>query len=313
MLQFQPPGFRPQTIQTCFGSLTYYISALEWSHLVPPSTDAASPLTEKSTKGDRPRLLFLHSMGGGSSAYEWSKVYPAFVADAQVVAPDLIGWGNSAHPVRDYSPEDYISVITDVIKSVGAPVTIAATSLTAAFAIRVAIAHPPLVTSLFLVCPSGYDDFCRSYRNGFSAQLAATPLLDRVIYTFGAANEVAVRGFMQQFLFSNPSRITDEMVAAYTTSAQQPNAEYSALAALKGSLFFDLARYLDQLTIPTAFIWGKDAKFNSPEFGQRLAALNPQAVQWCEAIAQTGVLPHLECPAIVIALLRMWLNRTASA
>ena len=132
--------------------------------------------------------------------------------------------------------------------------------------------------------------------------------MDRVIYTFGAANDVAVRGFMQQFLFASPTRITDEMVMAYTASAQRPNAEYAALSALKGTLFFDLTRYLDQLTTPTVFVWGEEARFNSPEFGQRLAALNPTAIQQVKAIAQTGVLPHLECPAVVIALLKAWLH-----
>lgn len=314
MLQFQPPGFGLKSIHTDLGALMYY-TASTWprkafsdtsSTVNTATSHTATP--ENSEPSDRPRLLFLHSMGGGSSAYEWSKVYPAFAADYHVIAPDLIGWGSSAHPARDYTPEDYIAVIQTLIEAVGAPVAVVATSLTAAFAIRVAIAHPHLIQSLFLVCPSGYDDFGRSYRNGVSAQLAGAPILDRLIYTFGAANEVAVRGFMQQFLFANPARISDEMVAAYTASAQQPNGEYAALAALKGALFFDLARYLETLTVPTTFIWGKAAKFNSPEFGQRLASLNPKAIQHVEIIEQTGVLPHLECPATVIALLRLWLH-----
>lgn len=289
MLQFQPPGFESRTIQTALGSITYY---------------TAKPHASSSP------LVFLHSMGGGSSAYEWSKVYPAFAPDHYIVAPDLIGWGNSAHPAKDYTAEDYIETIAEIINATGHPATVMSTSLSAAFAIRVAIAYPHLITSLFLVCPSGYDDFGGRYQNSLSAQLAGTPGIDRIIYTLGAANEIAVRGFMQQFLFANPSRITDEMVAAYTASAQQPNAEYSALAALKGSLFFDLSRYLNQLTVPTAFVWGKSAKFRQPDFGQRLAALNPSVVKRFDTIEQTGVLPHLECPAVVIGLLRSWLHQT---
>jgi len=44
-------------------------------------------------------LIFLHNFGGGASAYEWSKVYP-LATNYRVLAPDLIGWGESAH--RDY-------------------------------------------------------------------------------------------------------------------------------------------------------------------------------------------------------------------
>ncbi|NEQ97283.1 MAG: alpha/beta hydrolase [Cyanothece sp. SIO2G6] len=299
MKLFSPPGFEPQTMDTTLGQMVYYTpSDLPWSHWQP-----------KGEQDERPLLVFLHSLGGGSSAYEWSKVYPAFAADYRVIAPDLIGWGASAHPQRDYSADDYVALMTELLEYLGCPAMLVATSLTAAFSIRVAIAHPHLVQSLFLVCPSGYDDFGRSYRTGLSAQLAGTPGLDQIIYALGAANEIAVRNFLEQFLFAQPNRITDEMVAAYTASAQQPNAEYAALAALKGALFFDLTRYLDQLTIPTAFIWGQASKFNSPEFGQRLAALNPQAVKWFETIANTGVLPHLECPAVVAGILRAWLHR----
>ena len=116
MLQFQPPGFEPKSIRTKLGSLTYYTAAVGWPDIKPyinpsASNDSGSsqpfsrPLSQPSNLPpiSRPPLLFLHSMGGGSSAYEWSKVYPAFSTTYQVIAPDLIGWGNSAHPPRDYS------------------------------------------------------------------------------------------------------------------------------------------------------------------------------------------------------------------
>jgi pimeloyl-ACP methyl ester carboxylesterase len=289
MNEFQPPGFGKQAIATSLGSMVYYTPVLKDEEL--------------------PALIFLHNFGGGASAYEWSKVYPAFTSNYRVLAPDLIGWGESAHPVRNYQIADYLQTIAEFIqKTCRTPVTVVASSLTAAFTIRLAIQQPDLFQKLLLVCPSGFDDFGQGAGRRLPLQLISTPLVDRLIYALGAENAVAVRNFLMQFLFAKPERVSEEMVEAYLASAQQPNAEYAALAFLKGDLYFDLALYLPQLAIPTVMLWGEQAQFTSVNLGRRLAKLNPQAVQAFEEIAGAGVLPHLEMPAVVIALLYKMLN-----
>jgi pimeloyl-ACP methyl ester carboxylesterase len=297
MLQFQPLGFGQQTIETSLGTMVYYTPvAAPWQ---------VDPPLESST------LIFLHSLGGGSSAYEWSKVYPAFAADYRVIAPDLIGWGQSAHPAKDYHPEDYFTVITELIeKTASAPAIACASSLTAGLVIRLAIQRPDLFQRLVLVSPSGYNEFGLDYGRNIAAQLARTPVIDRLLYTFGAANESAVRNFLQQFLFAERSRLTDEIVQAYLASALQPNAEYAALASLRGDLCFDLSLYIERLKTPTAFFWGEAARFSSVTVGKRLGKLNPKAIEAFYAIANTGVLPHLETPEVVIGLLQSYLNRS---
>ncbi|MGB3517579.1 MAG: alpha/beta hydrolase [Elainellaceae cyanobacterium] len=295
MKQFQPPGFEPQHIQTSLGKMVYYS---------PARAPWRSPIETTS-----PPLVFLHSLGGGSSAFEWSKVYPAFAAIHRIIAPDLVGWGQSAHPPRDYSIADYLAVITECLEQVAQqPATVVSTSLTAGLVLRLASQRPDLFDSLFLVSPSGYSDFGQDYQSGLAAQLAGTPILDRIIYTLGAANELAVRNFLEQFLFAKRSRITDEMVAAYVASAQQENAEYAALASLKGSLCFDLSLYIDALQTPTFMLWGAASRFTSVAQGQRLASLNPAAVKDFVSMDDVGVLPHLELPAVVIGLLQSWLQ-----
>jgi pimeloyl-ACP methyl ester carboxylesterase len=248
--------------------------------------------------------VFLHSLGGGSSAYEWSKVYPAFATTHQVIAPDLIGWGDSAHPARDYQPQDYLNLIQTLLTEVAVePAWVVASSLTAGLAIRLAIQQPQLFRGLFLVCPSGYRDFGNNYGQDLVSQFVKLPGLDRIIYGLGAANELAVRNFLQQFLFAKVSRLSDEIVDAYLASAVKPNAEYAALSSLKGDICFDLAQYIPELKVPTVFVWGEQSRFNSPQQGRRLALLNPEWVQNFHVIPGAGVLPHLEIPAIAIGLL----------
>lgn len=296
MLQFQPSGFGQQQLETSLGSTIYY-------------TQVAAPWSSNSEQV--PDLIFLHNFGGGASAYEWSKVYPAFASDRRVLAPDLIGWGESAHPVRDYQVTDYLTTIAEFIQQVcRPPVTVVASSLTAAFTIRLAIQQPDLFQALFLVCPSGFDDFGQGAGRRLPLQVISTPLLDRLIYAIGAENEIAVRNFLQQFLFAKPERVSQEMVMAYLASAQQPNAEYAALAFLRGDLYFDLTLYLQQLTVPTVIFWGEQAQFTTVNLGQRLAQLNPQAIRAFQSIPQVGVLPHLELPAVMIGLLQRYLHQS---
>jgi pimeloyl-ACP methyl ester carboxylesterase len=73
---------------------------------------------------------------------------------------------------------------------------------------------------------------------------------------------------------------------------------------LRGDLCFDLAFYIQQLTVPTVMLWGEKARFTSVELGQRLAQLNPGAVKAFQAIADAGVLPHLELPEVVVGLMQ---------
>ncbi|MBD2612404.1 MAG: alpha/beta fold hydrolase [Nostoc sp. ZfuVER08] len=295
MLKFQPPGFGHKVIHTSLGAMVYY-------------TQTNAPWALTDTK-NLPPLLFLHNFGGGASAYEWSKVYPAFAWNYQILAPDLIGWGESAHPVRDYQIKDYLSTIAEfIIQTCHQPVTVIASSLTAAFAIRLAITQPNLFQRLFLVCPSGFNDFGQGSGRRLPLSVINTPVLDDLIYHLGAENEIAVRNFLQSFLFAKPQRVSQEMVEAYLTSAQQPNAKFAALGFLRGDLYFDLSLYIQQLTIPTVILWGEKAQFTNIKTGRRLANLNTNTIKKFEAIADAGVLPHLEVPEIVIGLLQRYLG-----
>ena len=291
MFQFQPPGFEQRLIETSLGPMVYYTPAV--------AVDREEEVLP---------LIFLHSLGGGSSAYEWSKVYPAFALTYRVLAPDLIGWGQSAHPVRNYQPQDYWAILTEFIQQMGAPVVVVASSLTAGLTVRLAIQQPELFQALILVCPSGYADFGKDYRQNLSTQMVQIPGLDQLIYSLGAANAVAVRTVLEQLLFAKRSRVSEEMVAAYLASAQQPNAESAALASLRGDLCFDLAEYIQQLTIPTVMVWGEQSRFSGPDLGRQLANLNPQTIKTFQSIPDAGVLPHLELPAVIIGLLQRYLR-----
>ncbi|NER46640.1 MAG: alpha/beta hydrolase [Symploca sp. SIO1A3] len=294
----EPNGFKQNSLVTSLGRMVYYTAE---------ETPWLSNETSETEK--RPTLVFLHGFGGGSSAYEWSKVYPAFASDYQILAPDLIGWGRSEHPERDYQIDDYITTIIEFLQQTcEEPTSVVASSLTAALTIRAAIARPDLFKCLILTTPAGLSDFGEDYNNSLFAQLANTPILDRLIYSTGIANSAGISSFLENRQFAQPNRIYPEIVDAYLASARQPNAEYAALAFVRGDLCFDLSLHIPQLTTPTAILWGKKSEFTSPEIGKRLAALNPQAIRVFQILEDVGLTPQLELPAVTISLIRQYLK-----
>ena len=291
---FIPPGFSQKSIQSRLGYIIYYTNDRP-----PWNTDREN---EPAT------LVFLHGLGGGSSAYEWSKVYPAFATEYRIIAPDLVGWGRSAHPEHKYTVEDYVISIEKFIeRTCNEPVTVIASALTAAFTIRAAIARPELFKSLILTTAAGLNEFDRDYQENFFTQLAATPIIDRLLYNTGVATSFGIRSFLEQRQFAQSDRVYPEMVEAYLQSAQQPNAEYAALSFVRGDLCFDLTQYIAQLTIPTALIWGRASEYTEPKVGHRLQEINSQAIQIMHQLEDVGFTPQLELPAVTIGLIRKFL------
>ncbi len=287
---FVPFGFGSKSLTTTLGRIVYYT--------------AEEPLWNQTAEP----LVFLHALGGGSSAYEWSKAYPAFASDYRILAPDLIGWGRSDHPDRNYCVEDYVQTIIEFVQQTcSAPVTAIASGLTAAFTVRAAVKSPNLFKSLILTNAAGLNDFGRNYSENFFAQLIKVPILDRLFYSAGVATSTGIRSFLEQRQFANGDRIYPEIVEAYLQSAQQPNAEYAALAFVRGDLSFDLAQYVPNLTTPTALIWGQKTEYTSPELGERFAQLNPNAIRVSQYLNDARLTPHLELPAVAVGLIRKYL------
>lgn len=287
-----PLGFEQQSIVTSLGRMVYYTGTQEfWG-------------TSQTQS-----LVFFHGFGGGSSAYEWSKVYPAFAADYRILAPDLIGWGRSEHPARNYQPADYITILIEFIeKTCTEPVAVIASSLTAALTIRAAIMRPELFKCLILTTPAGLSDFGQNYGSNLFAQIVKTPILDKFIYSAGVATAGGIQSFLENRQFANPDLIYQEIVEAYLESANQPNAEYAALSFVRGDLCFDLSLYIPQLSIPTAIIWGKQSEFTSPETGKRLASLNPGVIRYFQELENVGLTPQLELPGITVGLISRFLK-----
>lgn len=299
-VMFLPPGVERNAIATSLGSMVYY-------------RPTAGPWAETTVAdAERPTLLFLHGFGGGSSAYEWSRVYPAFAGEYRTIAPDLIGWGRSDRPERSYRAEDYVNLLLEFIEKIcpDRPPIVVASSLTGALIVRAAIARPELFESLILTCPTGICDFGEDYKSKFFPQMVSIPWLGSLLYSTSIATAGGVRSFLERRQFGRTERIDAEIVDAYLESASQPGAEYAALAFVRGDILFDLSLYMPQLQTPAAILWGENVPpFSALETGKRLAALNTTAIKEFFVLEGVGLTPHLELPAVTIGIFQRFLRQ----
>ncbi len=104
--------------------------------------------------GEGPTVLLIHGMAG--SSHTWREVMPRLAQAHDVIAPDLLGHGESAKPLDDYSLGAFASGLRDFLGALGVErATIVGQSLGGGVAMQFAYQHPELAERLVLVNSGG--------------------------------------------------------------------------------------------------------------------------------------------------------------
>ena len=104
--------------------------------------------------GSGPPIVLIH--GITASSVVWEPVAPRLARHHTVLAPDLLGHGQSAKPRGDYSMGAFASGIRDLVVSLGlGPVTVVGHSLGGGVAMQFAYQFPERVGRLALVSSGG--------------------------------------------------------------------------------------------------------------------------------------------------------------
>jgi pimeloyl-ACP methyl ester carboxylesterase len=104
--------------------------------------------------GSGPLLVLIHGIAGSSAT--WDNVLPGLAERYTVVAPDLLGHGQSAKPRTDYSLGAYASAIRDLLGALGYERgTILGHSLGGGVAMQFAYQFPERCDRLVLVSSGG--------------------------------------------------------------------------------------------------------------------------------------------------------------
>jgi pimeloyl-ACP methyl ester carboxylesterase len=103
---------------------------------------------------DGPVVLLIHGITG--SAAHWDQAVPLLAERYRVVAPDLLGHGQSDKPRGDYSLGAYAASVRDLLVALGHPrATVVGHSLGGGVAMQFAYEYPPFAERLVLVSSGG--------------------------------------------------------------------------------------------------------------------------------------------------------------
>ena len=123
--------------------------------------------------GEGPLLVLIH--GITSSSASWEAVLPELAEHFTILAPDLLGHGQSDKPAGDYSLGSHACLVRDLMLTLGHErATVAGHSLGGGVAMQVAYQFPELVGRLALVSSGGLGrELDRLRREGDEAQRGA--------------------------------------------------------------------------------------------------------------------------------------------
>jgi pimeloyl-ACP methyl ester carboxylesterase len=227
-----------------------------------------------------PPALFLHAVGAGARSFMWRRNFEPLARASRAYALDLLGFGYSDKPANaPYSADLYVALVRDFLRDVvGRPAALVAHSLSAAYAVRVAVEEPGLVDSLVLVSPTGAGD--ASTRPGMRGAafygLLHSPVLGTSFYN-AVTSERGLRDYARQQLFYEKRFATPRLVAHYYAVSHLPGAQYAATAYLSGYLNTDIREPFARLRQPVTLAWGKQDVVNPVERAGQLLRLNPRA------------------------------------
>src|SRR3954471_8757411 len=106
------------------------------------------------TAGSGPVVLLVHGVAGTSE--QWAEVAPVLAEEFTIVAPDLLGHGQSAKPVGDYSLGAYAVSLRDLLVVLGhRRATIVGHSLGGGIAMQFAYEYPVFAERLVVVSSAG--------------------------------------------------------------------------------------------------------------------------------------------------------------
>jgi phosphomannomutase len=263
-----------------------------------------------SEQGEGPPVLLVHGIYAGASSYEFRKLAPLLAKRHRVVAFDLLGCGLSEMPDLDYSSELFVEQIVDAIgEFTREPMTLVASSLGAAFAIRAATRAPDRVHHLAVICPTGLGGILDKEPNAPQravSLLFRSPIAGETAFN-GLASKASIGWFLRTQSYASPSSVTPEIIDHYYAVTHQPGARYVPAQFVGGGLNCNVARDLPFVEAPVLVLWGERASSTSPvSKAQEYLRLAKDAR--LAVFADSGLLPHEEEPEATAAAIESFIG-----
>jgi pimeloyl-ACP methyl ester carboxylesterase len=210
-------------------------------------------------EGWGPPILLIHGITGSSAT--WDDVIP-FLSDRHtVIAPDLLGHGDSAKPRGDYSLGAYASGIRDLMRAIGHDTaTVVGHSLGGGVAMQLAYQFPEMAQRLVLVDSGGLGR-----EVSFFLRAATLPGAEWVLPLLASGGVLSAGGSIGGALRSVGLRAGPDLQEMWKgfSSLGDAEARQAFIYTLRGIVDPGGQRvsardrlYLAQ-TVPTMIIWGE--------------------------------------------------------
>ena len=271
-------------------------SNLDWERIEPQAIEVDGDRVVYRVAGEGPVLLLVHGLAG--SAMTWRHVMAPLAERFTVIAPDLLGQGESDKPRGEYSLGAHVDTLRDLLDALGHErATFVGQSLGGGVAMQLAYQYPERCERLVLVNSGGLGRevsvilrMLTLPGTEFVFPLVCTPRLRDV-----ASRVATVLG--RAGLRSTPAR--EEMWRSYAslTNAESRHAFFRGLRDVidwRGQAVSALGRLHHTEKLPTLIIWGARDPF-IPVTHARVAH---EAIAGSRLVIFEGVghYPHCEAP-----------------
>lgn len=257
-------------------------------------------------------LLLIHGMAG--SAHTWRAVLPQLAKKYRVIAPDLIGHGQSSKPRTDYSLGAFAVGLRDLLDELGvASATVVGHSLGGGVAMQFLYQHPEYCRRLVLISSGGLGPDV-----GWILRLLAAPGAEFVMPVIAPAPVLragnAARSWFSSMGLRSPRGA--EIWNAYSSFADRGTREafirtLRSVVDYRGQSVSALNRLNLREGLPVLAIWGE--KDDIIPVDHAYSALQARPDCRLEILPNVGHFAQVEAPEVVVDLIDELISTTEPA
>lgn len=254
-------------------------------------------------------LLLIHGMAGSSDA--WRELIPRLAKGYRVVAPDLLGHGQSTKPRGDYSLGAFAVSLRDLLDELGiAQATIVGHSLGGGVAMQFLYQHPDYCERLILISSGGLGSDV-----GFILRLLSAPGAEFVLPIIAPSPVLKVGNKIGSWFTSSGMRNprASEIWRAYSSFSDRPTRDaflrtLRSVVDYRGQAVSALGKLHIRAELPTLAIWGEDDQIIPVDHGHAAMAARPGGR--LEILPGVGHFAHVEAPTEVAEIIDDFMRST---
>jgi pimeloyl-ACP methyl ester carboxylesterase len=262
--------------------------------------------------GSGEAVVLIHGLAGNSKT--WKDVMPALATGWDVIAPDLLGHGESAKPMGDYSLGAHASGLRDLLLTLGVQhATIVGHSFGGGVAMQFAYQHPEMCDRLVLVGSGGLGR-----EVSWLLRLVTLPLAEQtmpLLFQRRVADAgIAVSRFLHRRGLRAPH--VGEMLRSYASLAGAENRKafvrtIRTVIEPSGQTVSALDRLYLAAHVPTLIVWGANDQIIPVAHAH--AAHVAIAGSRLEILPDLGHFPHTQDPERFVEVLVDFLTTTPAS